>query len=245
MSNVTIQIKSAVRRLVRSIGYDVSRFVPESHPAARRERMFASYEIDTLLDVGANRGQFAQHFRTDIGYEGRIVSFEPLRSAFAELQRHAQVDPLWETYNLAIGDTEEQREINISENSYSSSILNMLPSHLRSAPSSRYIGKERITIKPLDSIFPVLCDTSKNIFLKVDVQGFEDQVLRGAAQSLRRIDTVQLEMSLVPLYEGERLLPQMCALMADKGYALVDLQAAFCDPTTSQLLQVDGLFRRQ
>ena len=80
--------------------------------------------------------------------------------------------------------------------------------------------------------------------MKVDTQGYESKVLQGAEKSLEQIDTVQMEMSLVPLYEGELLLHDMCMLMSEKGYSLVAIETGFSDPNSGQLLQVDGIFHR-
>jgi FkbM family methyltransferase len=107
--------------------------------------------------------------------------------------------------NVALGDAQENGTINIAGNSFSSSIYNMLPTHLASAPESKYIGQERIRIETLDSIFDSHCSNQQDILLKIDVQGFEEKVLAGAKNSLPFINTIQLEMSLTPLYDGELL----------------------------------------
>jgi len=202
------------------------------------------YSIDTVLDVGANRGQFAQELRNDLGYKRRIVSFEPLSSAFELLKASAEGVQGWEIFNIALGDSDETQEINIAGNSYSSSLLDMLPSHVESAPESKYIGSEMIEVKCLDSIFDDLCKPTNKIYMKIDTQGFESQVLKGAEKSLARIDTIQMEMSLVPLYEGQLLFNEMCMLMSEEGYSLVAIETGFSDPNSGQLLQVDGIFHR-
>ena len=239
-----MSIKHELRTYLWKIGYDISRFTPTSHPLARRKQILASYEIDTVLDIGANAGQFARELRGDIGYTQSILSFEPLSTAFKLLKKNAKDDPAWDVFNCAIGDVAEKREINVAGNSFSSSLLNMLPSHLKSAPSSKYIGKEVIDIKTLDSIFSELCKTAKNIYMKIDTQGFESKVLKGAENSLTHINTVQMEMSLIPLYGGELLFNDMCILMSKMGYTLVAIENGFSDPASGQLLQVDGIFHR-
>jgi FkbM family methyltransferase len=203
-----------------------------------------SYNIDTVLDIGANFGGFAQLLRKDLGYAHRIISFEPLSSAFELLKANAKRDPNWEVLNLALGDTEEKREINIAGRSSSSSLLDMLPSHLKAAPESKYIGREIVEVRRLDSIFGNLCKPTNRVYMKIDTQGFESKVLKGAENSLMQIDTVQMEMSLVPLYEGEILFNEMCMLMTEKGYSLVAIEAGLSNQNTGQLLQVDGIFHR-
>jgi len=239
-----MSVQHELLKFVWKIGYSISRFTPTTHPIARRKQILASYKIDTILDIGANSGQFAGQIRSDIGFTNRILSFEPLSSAYKLLKSNAKDDPAWEVFNFAIGETEEEQEINIAENSESSSFLKMLPAHLKSAPNSKYIGKETIKIKTLDSLFCDLCGTAQNIYMKIDTQGFERKVLKGAENSLPHINTVQMEMSLVPLYEGELLFNEMLMLMGNKGYTLIAIENGFSDPASGQLLQVDGIFHR-
>jgi FkbM family methyltransferase len=203
-----------------------------------------TFGIDIILDVGASTGHFGRRMRRDLGYKGRIISFEPLSAAFRSLAEKAKDDPKWEVWHCGLGDSESRMEINVAGNSDSSSFLEMLPAHLRSAPGSRYIGSETIEVKALDSLLPSLCPAGSNIYLKIDTQGFEDKVLRGAEQSLHRIDTIQVEMSLVPLYEGQWLFDAMHAFLVSKGYSLVSIEPGFADQSTGRLLQFDGIYHR-
>jgi FkbM family methyltransferase len=239
-----MDIKRHLRRCFQKLGYDVSRYSTASPQMLRRKHMLAAYGVDTVLDVGANSGQFAQGLRKEAGYAGRILSFEPLGTAFARLQAAAQNDRDWQVFHHALGDTTGEQQIHIAGNSYSSSLLEMLPAHADAAPHSRYVGSERIVIKTLDSIFQEIRGTSRNIYLKIDTQGFEHKVIQGAEESLAHIDTVEMELSLVPLYEGGTLLPEMCLLMRSKGYALVAIEEEFTNPSTGQILQMNGIFHR-
>ncbi len=236
--------KEAVRKVLWKCGYDISRFSPITHPLARRKRLMEAYGINIVLDVGANTGQFARQLRYEMGYPHRIVSFEPLSSAYTELKRAAQGDALWKTCEYALGDSEARTVINVAGNSYSSSLVGMLPTHEGAAPESRYIGQEEIVVKTLDSVFDEFCSKDDKVYLKIDTQGFEHKVLKGAERSLSHIDTVQIEMSLVPLYEDQLLFEGMFRLMADKGYTMVALETGFSDRVSGQLLQVDGIFHR-
>lgn len=239
-----MNIKHQLRRWIRRAGYDLSRFDPETHPLARRKQLLRSLDIDLVIDVGANSGQFAYQLRHDIDYDGRIVSFEPLSSAFTLLQANARNDPNWSVYNFALGDIEGVNEINIAGNSVSSSLLAMLPSHVQAAPSSAYIDQEAIEVRTLDSVFGGLRASDHNVYMKIDTQGFEANVLRGADNSLMEIDIVQIEMSLVPLYGTELLFDELYKIMADKGYCLVSIEPGFSDRNSGRLLQVDGVFQR-
>lgn len=239
-----MNILQTVRPWLWPFGYDVVPFKVAEHPLARRRRLLEFYRIDTVLDVGANSGQFGRQLRRDLGYRGRIVSFEPLSMAFAGLQRTAAADPQWQVLNCALGEAPATRTIHVAGNSESSSLLDMLPRHVQAAPQTAYVGEERIRVETLDDLFERVRGNASNIYLKIDTQGYEQQVLRGADRSLERIDTIQLELSLVPLYRGQALFPDLYAALAARGYTMVGVENAFGDGDTGQLLQVDAIFHR-
>ena len=238
-------VKHEVRKLLWNVGFDISRFEAGSHPVARRRRLLAMYGVGVVLDVGANDGQFGQELRDELGFEGDIRSFEPVRIPFERLRTRASRDPRWEAFDFALGDTEGVETINVAGNSYSSSILGMLPSHESAAPESKYVGTEEIRVATLDSVFDEVCPPGERVYLKIDTQGFEGRVLRGARRSLSKIDLVQLEMPLTALYDGESSFVDLYQLMLGEGYALVGLDSGFNDPRTGHVLQVDGVFRRE
>lgn len=239
-----MSIKHKFKKILWKMGYDISRISLPSAPLARRRKLLESYAIDVVLDVGANTEQFAKQMRNDLGFSGKIVSFEPLSSAFELLKQNADRDPKWEVINCALGEADATKEINIAGNSQSSSLLNMLPAHIKAAPESSFVAREVIEIKTLDSIINDLCLKENSIYLKIDTQGYESKVIKGAEESLARIGTIQLEMSLIPLYEGELLFEEMHHLLSEKGYCLVSIEAGFSDPVSGQLLQVDGIYHR-
>ena len=121
------------------MGWDIVQYRPATHPLARRARLLKDYRIDLVLDVGANTGQYARQLR-ELGYKGRIVSFEPLSSAVAELRRAAAYDANWQVRNHACGAENGKREIRVAANSQSSSFLPMKAEHLDAFPDSCYIG---------------------------------------------------------------------------------------------------------
>ena len=235
--------KAAIRNLARKFGLDLHRYNPQADPARRRNLLLTHYRTDLVLDVGANVGQFAVELRR-AGYRGRIVSFEPLSSAFRQLAVRAAGDSAWTVHDFALSDADAVASLNVAGNSMSSSLLGMLETHARSAPESAYVATERVSTRRLDGIFNSLADTGPGVYLKIDTQGAELKVLDGAGEALQKIDTLELELSLVPLYEGGPLLPDMMALLAARGYELVGLEPGFSDARTGRLLQVDGIFHR-
>lgn len=236
-------IKNVVKKLVRNLGLEIRRYIPQVSESARLQYFLKSYNIDLVLDVGANIGQYAKYIR-DLGYSQKIVSFEPLSSAYSQLQAISNKDPLWEVApRSAIGDKEDKIQINISANSQSSSVLDMLEAHLSAAPESMYCGAETVNLSRLDNIAKeYITNNTNSIFLKIDVQGFEKQVIEGSTQLLPIIKGIQMELSLVPLYKNQVLFQDMVEFMKQLGYELHAFTPGFTDSKTGRLLQLDGIF---
>jgi FkbM family methyltransferase len=197
-----------------------------------------------VLDVGANTGQFAEKLR-DAGFHGRIVSFEPSTAAHSTLSKRARRDANWVIApRMALGDYDGTTTLNLAGNSASSSVLSMLPSHVNADPKSWYVGSEPVDVRTLDSVSAGLVSANERVFLKLDVQGFEHKVLQGAERFLARVAGIQIELSLVPLYDGEHLFHPMLHDLEERGYEIWSLTPGFVDPNTGRLLQVDAVFFR-
>ena len=231
-----------VRRVMNRVGVDVVPYRHTRHPIARRLHLLSLHGIDLVLDVGANAGQYGRFLR-NIGYTGHILSFEPLSTAFAVLQATAGADHAWQARRLAVGDREGTATLNVAGNSESSSFLPMLNAHVAAFPESRYVSTEEVPVTTVHRIVDELSPQA-GLFLKIDTQGYERTVIEGAGPALERIRGVQLEMSIMPLYEGEMILPEAVSFMAQKGFVLMSLEPGASDQKTGQLLQVDGLFFR-
>lgn len=233
----------AVQSATRKIGFDVTRY-PARHPGYGRVKLLHHFDIDLVLDVGANTGQYGRELR-EHGYRGRLVSFEPLSEAYAVLASNAAKDDAWVAVHSALGERTGVSVANIAANSYSSSLLPMLPAHIDADPTSSYVSTENVSMVTLDSVFEEYWVPGCRPFLKIDTQGYEAPVLQGASSSLLRIVGVQLEMSIVPLYEGSMSFNESLREMVDAGFELARLEPGFEDPATGRSLQCDALFFRE
>ncbi len=233
-----------IRRAVNRFGIDVKRHRPAASEGGRLSAMLANQGVDVVLDVGASTGQFARSLREG-GYRGRMVSFEPLSTAYEQLLRTSRRDPLWEIApRVAIGDHDGEIEIHIAGNSVSSSALEMLDSHANASPGSAYVGTERVPLSKLDSVARAYLRSGTVPFLKIDTQGYEDRVLNGATELLAKVKGLQLELSLVPLYEGQQLYDVLSARLRALGFSIWAIWPGFFDPRSGRMLQVDATFFR-
>ena len=237
-------MKSFFKQMLRRFDFEFRNFSVEKSENARFFTMLSYHRVNTIFDIGANEGQFGVILR-DFGYRGKIISFEPLTQAREELLKISQKDSLWKVApQAAIGDENGEIEIHIAGNSESSSILEMLDSHIEAAPNSKYIGNEKVPLRKLDTLAPDFIEKDSVVFLKIDTQGYEEQVMNGAHDLMKNIVGMQLEISLVPLYEGHSLIDEMLQNLKEKGFELWGVSTVFSDPNTAQLLQIDATFFR-
>ena len=126
---------------------------------------------------------------------GRIISFEPLSEAHVKLVKNSRKDHGWIVApRMALGNKDGKNRINISANCSSSSVLDMLDAHVDGAPESVYVNSEEVRIAKLDTIKSDYIGKENNIFLKIDVQGFEYQVLEGAKKTLLSVQGMEVEL---------------------------------------------------
>jgi|HubBroStandDraft_1064217.scaffolds.fasta_scaffold00062_25 FkbM family methyltransferase len=239
-------LRDAAKSFARSLGLELRRFAPVSSYTAQLKAMLSWHRVDLIFDVGANTGQFGRELRRQVGFTGRIVSFEPTSAAHERLSAQAGKDPLWDVApRVAIGAQEGMVTINVACNSVSSSVLPMLENHARAAPDSLYTDTETVRLATLDSLTAGYFVRKSSAFLKVDTQGYESEVLKGAPLTLARVIGVQLELSLIPLYTGQLLMPELLEFMREAGFDLWAITPAFTDPRNGRLLQVDAAFFRR
>jgi len=134
--------------------------------------------------------------------------------------------------------------MNISRNSYSSSILPMTSTHLDAAPNSRVVATIEVPIHRLDDLTQSMGIAPQSTLLKIDTQGYESQAIRGAERLMVDIAAVQLELSMVNLYEGQDLFDDLRRMMADYGLDLFSIEPGIADEQ-GRMLQCDGLFIRE
>jgi len=230
-----------INELLQNLGVQIKKYPPLDF--RRRMSLLNSNGINVIFDIGANTGIYGQEMRK-FGYSGEIISFEPLSDAFSELTKNSKKDSKWRIQNYALGDFDGETIINISKNSVSSSILEILPEHYEKEKNAQFINTEKIKICKLDTIYNDFNKPGDKVFLKIDTQGYEKNVLDGAKKSIPYICGLQVELSLVSLYTGSSLFMEMIEYIKSFGFALCSVENGFYDEKTGRLMQLDGIFFR-
>ena len=225
-------------------GLVIRRRVPPS--ASLGGRALRDLQITLVLDVGANVGQYGGWVR-ETGFAGRIVSFEPLRAEFAQLEHAAAGDPGWEARNAALGDRDGDAEIHVSQDSVASSFLDLSDYAKTDWPwrETTYVERQTVAINRLDTLAPDLLRDSDRTLLKLDVQGYELTALQGAEATLEGLAAVQCELSLVELYEGQPRMWELLRHLDERGFRPIGFEPVVADPATGHQLQLDALFVRR
>lgn len=230
------------RKLLRRIGLDYAKG-PMDH-WVRIAGLLDHFAIDVVLDVGANEGQYAGYLRS-AGWRGRIVSFEPIASVHATLARNAARDPDWSVAPaMALGAKDGEARITVSNESDMSSLLPMRDEILAVSPTASAAGTEAVRVHALDTVFDDHVSKGERAFLKIDTQGFEAAVLDGASSSLDRIAGLQIELSLVPIYDGEATWRALVDRLEALGFDLRFVLPGYYDRHLKRMLQFDGVFFR-
>lgn len=200
------------------------------------------HQVDLVIDVGANTGQFGQELRKG-GYKGKIHSFEPIRDVFRMLEDASANDPLWTVTNAGIGSSRGNAQINVAEFSVYSSIKPISSVGTAFDTRTSTLRTEEISVVTLTD---VLSDKlSDSIFIKIDTQGFEREVLQGAVEVLPHCVGVQLELPVEHLYQDVWSFSDAVAYMANLGFvpAQFDMVNTLRDDPSSGV-EFDCIFRR-
>ena len=216
-----MKVTRTINSILKKLGIEIKRY--PTGDLSRRVKLLNNYKIDLIIDIGANKGEYTSEL-INLGYTGRIESFEPVSEVYHELYAISKKHKIWNTHKIALGDFDGQTEINIAGNINSSSLLEMLPRHEKSAPSSKYTKKENIHVRQLDSIFNSLVKDNQNIFIKIDVQGYELKVLKGAKEKLNSVDYIITEVNKSELYEKCALIGEIDEYLSEYGFERAELE---------------------
>lgn len=219
-------MRAAKHGITRGLGFFGYQIVKRGDVHSLKEHLLhvlRDQEVDYVIDVGAYRGDYGSFLRA-AGYGGPILSFEPVERSYRELERNSADDPAWSIARLALGSRDETREIGVAHSTDFSSFRGFTrfgTEHF--AAESRIEHRERVDIRRLDAVLAQFVpDDARRIFLKLDTQGWDLEVLQGAVGCLDRIVALQLEVSARPVYEGTPTYLDALGYAAGLGFALTD-----------------------
>jgi FkbM family methyltransferase len=198
--------------------------------------------IRTVLDVGAHRGEFSSAIRALLP-TAQIYAFEPLPDCCAELAKRFRTNCTFQAFPVAIGASHDRITLWRSSYPKSSSVLPMAELHKDSFPWSAGNTPLTVEIRALDEYLEQL-KLAEKVLLKIDVQGYEAQVLNGAKEILKRVAYVLLEVSFQPLYEGQGAFAEIHAFLQGAGFSYSGTLEQLLSPLDGSVLQADALFVR-
>ena len=195
--------KKLAARIADRFGYAIiPQWQLENLPLVEHLRqIFRLCNIDCVIDVGANKGQFGKLIRRQVGFTGPILSFEPVAATFAELKKASHGDSAWQCFNIALGALTDRIPINVTN---SDSFSSFLPPRAVSGfvGSNAIISTQECAIERLDEWIEDQGIPYSRCYLKLDTQGFDLNVLQGATGIIDRIPALQTELSFVPIYDS-------------------------------------------
>lgn len=201
------KIKDIASAIFSKSGYTVMPTWRLHHyPLAQQLRkIFHTFKIDCVLDVGANVGQYYDFLRDQVGYNGQIVSFEPIPDHVRMLQRRALSDKAWAIEGCALGASPGQVPFNVMNNTQFSSFLPPDDSVVGNFQGRNEVERKiNVEVKTINAIAPVLKERlgKGRFYLKLDTQGFDLEVIRGSLEQLNTIFALQTEISVKSIYHG-------------------------------------------
>ena len=227
-------VKSGLTGMAHARGYElIAAWRMDRQPLVKHlQQLIRHYGIDCILDVGGNMGQYHDMLREEVGFKGWIWSFEPVAKYVAMLKDKAVTDARWKVFDFALGSTEGTAEINVTKSPGLNSFLEPRTDAVEGfwSPDS-VTGKEVVRIRVLDDLFARLLDDHgcQAPYLKLDTQGFDHEVLKGASHSLARVRALQTEASIKPLYEGMPDYRDITNYLGERGFELSGMFAVSHD----------------
>ena len=224
MSSLKAKLVSAVTSAAAARGYELTpQWRMDAQPLARHLRkVFALHGVDCVLDVGANKGQFRDFLREDVAFTGPIVSFEPVSRYVELLKGRAEKDPGWTIVSHALGNAHATTEINVTQSPGLNSFLEPRHDAVPGFWDGQAIVKEAVRIERLDDVYRSLKTrlAFQRPYLKLDTQGFDLEVIRGAAATIGEIVGLQTEASVRPIYGSMPTYQETIDTMVAHGFAL-------------------------
>jgi len=235
-------LKKVISKTLKKLNYEIKP-LHNGFSINNNLKWLKDYSFDTILDIGANEGQFAL-FIHNIFQDANVLSFEPITDCYKKIVENNKNNSKIKPFNYALGYLDEEMEIYKNEFSPSSSLLKMNSIHIKNFPYTKNQTKEKIKIRRLDNIFKDF-EIGKNVLMKIDVQGYEINVLKGAINFINIFSPLLIiETSFVELYEKEPLFNGIYEKLIPLNYKFIGILDQLYSPIDGRVLQGDAVFER-
>lgn len=208
----------------------------------QRLQWLIDMDLKTVLDIGANTGQFASSIHK-LMPTAMIYSFEPLPDCYESLVANFKDTPNFKAYNIALGKDQGKVTINRNEYTPSSSLLPMADLHKETYPHTQKASDQKVEIARLDDIVLQL-KIQEPFLIKLDVQGYEDRVIEGGKKTFNRAKALIIEMSIEELYHGQRLFDDIYLQLRELGFRYRGNYEQSLRNSDGQILHVDSFFTK-
>lgn len=239
-------MKNLIKNIIQFLGYQLIRLPTEeqkkqiAETEAKKILWLKNLQPKTILDIGANTGQFAKYIH-EIFPGATLYSFEPLENCYNELVQNFAGVSQFQAFKVALGNEGGQAQIYANDYSPSSSLLEMKELHKDCFPYTQNQTPSKINIARLDDISDKLT-IQEPVLIKIDVQGFEDKVIEGGIKTIKQATVLIVEMSIEKLYEHQPLFNNIYNTLLDLGFTYKGNYEQLHNPQDGRILQVDGIF---
>jgi FkbM family methyltransferase len=239
--NPSDSLRRFLRETLGAFGFRLTR--EENYIETVRRRLLITGRFSSVLDVGANAGQYLAEIRR-AGFHGHVDCFEPHPTAFELLQKHAHGLGPATMHKIALGASSGEATLYGTNDTACSSLRKPSAGLEACHEGARVVTGQRVPVRRIDELNLEALTAKNRCWLKIDTQGTELAVISGAAKSLGQIQAIELELSLSVLYEGQPLLPVVWTYLQDAGYIPFWIERGWRDPRNGCLGQVDAIFVR-
>jgi FkbM family methyltransferase len=205
------------------------------------KELFAALNIDTVLDVGANKGQYYEFLRGRVGFTGQIHSFEPIPELAAKLIERSSSDPKWQVNNCALGLQSGTATFHISDKPGWSSLRSLKKGQSRPTDELQITRSVTVEVRSLDDAVSRL--KVGNLYLKLDTQGSDLDCLRGGEETLKIVKGLQTELGCIPCYDGAASPAEVLAFLEKRGFWMTAVHTLWQDDDF-RIGEADAVFRR-
>ncbi len=234
--------KEIIKSCFRIINIDIRR-IPEYE--RNKFILVKDFNINTIIDIGAHVGRFTLEI-SRILPDAKIYSFEPIKEVYEESLRNCRNINNFQGFNIALGNFNGNAKIHRNKYLPSSSMLGIEDLHIEAFPFTRETHDEEIVVRKFDDVvIEEDLQLDPEILIKLDVQGYEDKVIRGGIDIFKKARVIMTEVSYYELYKGQAQFDEVYDQLRNMGFKYKGSINNLFHPTKGLLLSSDAVFVKE